>query len=127
MIATEGQEVELRCFASGYPLPEIFWRRQDNSVLPNNKSIYKGNVLKFPSIRKEHRGTYFCVASNVVGVGARRNIDVEVKFAPSVKVARKRVGQALQGPILQNIFASSVRTKSSCNGPLHTFQLEGIA
>ena len=34
--------------------------------------------MKFPSVKKEHRGTYYCVATNVVGTGARRNIDVEV-------------------------------------------------
>ena len=37
---------------------------------------------------KEHRGTYFCVATNVVGTGARRNVDVEVTFAPLLKVQR---------------------------------------
>ena len=47
-------------------------------------------------IRKEHRGTYFCVATNVVGQGARRNIDVEVEFSPIMKIPRARVGQALQ-------------------------------
>ena len=60
------------------------------------RSVYKGNVLEFPLVHKDHRGTYYCVATNVVGVGARRNVDVEVEFAPSIKVVRKRVGQALQ-------------------------------
>ena len=46
--------------------------------------------------RKEHRGTYYCVATNVVGQGARRNVDVEVEFKPIMKIPRKRVGQALQ-------------------------------
>ena len=75
---------------------DIYWRRQDNAVLPLNTSIFKGNILEIPVIRKDHRGTYYCVASNVVGQGARRNIDVEVEFSPSIKVVRKRVGQALQ-------------------------------
>lgn len=78
MVATEGQRVELRCYASGYPPPEIYWRRQDNAVLPTNTSVFKGNVLSFPNVKKEHRGTYYCVATNVVGQGARRNVDVEV-------------------------------------------------
>jgi hypothetical protein len=55
--------------------------------------VYKGHVLEFPVLQKEHRGTYYCVATNVVSVGARRNVDVEVEFAPSIKVVRKRVGQ----------------------------------
>ena len=48
--------------------------------------MYKGNVLVFESVRKEHRGTYYCVATNVVGRGSRRNVDVEVEFAPQIKV-----------------------------------------
>ena len=71
-------------------------RRQDNAVLPTNTSIFKGNVLEFDYVRKEHRGTYYCVATNVVGQGARRNVDVEVEFSPVMKIPRKRVGQALQ-------------------------------
>jgi hypothetical protein len=54
------------------------------------------NLTPILQLQKEHRGTYYCVATNVVGQGARRNIDVEVEFAPSIKVVRKRVGQALQ-------------------------------
>ncbi len=42
--------------------------------------VFQGNILKFDSIKKEHRGTYYCVATNVVGTGARRNIDVEVSL-----------------------------------------------
>merc|ERR1719507_3006744 len=96
VVAVEGQRVELRCYASGYPPPEIYWRRQDNAVLPTNTSIFKGNELVFPNVRKEHRGTYYCVATNVVGRGSRRNVDVEVEFSPQIKIPRKRLGQALQ-------------------------------
>ena len=37
VVATEGQRVELKCYASGYPPPDIYWRRQDNALLPNNR------------------------------------------------------------------------------------------
>jgi hypothetical protein len=37
VVAVEGQRVELRCYASGYPPPDIYWRRQDNALLPNNR------------------------------------------------------------------------------------------
>jgi len=96
IVVEEGDSVELKCYASGYPPPEIYWRRQDNAVLPTKTSIFKGNVLKFDSVKKEDRGTYYCVASNVVGSGARRNVDVEVYFKPVINVPRKRLGQALQ-------------------------------
>merc|ERR1719322_1012768 len=101
VVVVEGQDVELKCFASGYPPPEIYWRRQDNDPLPKNafgeqSSVFKGNILRIANVTKDNRGTYYCVATNVVGQGARRNVDVEVEFAPVLKIPRKRLGQALQ-------------------------------
>jgi hypothetical protein len=100
-VVVEGQDVELKCLASGYPPPEIYWRRQDNDPLPKNadgvqSSIVKGNILSIRNVTKDNRGTYYCVATNVVGQGARRNVDVEVEFAPVLRLPRKRLGQALQ-------------------------------
>merc|ERR1712045_979144 len=89
-------EVVLKCYASGYPPPGIYWRRQNNVQLPTGGLIYKGNVLTMEKVERMHRGTYYCVATNVVGTGARRNIDVEVEHTPSIKIPRKRLGQALQ-------------------------------
>jgi len=58
--------------------------------------ISRGNVLKIARIHKEDRGTYYCVAENGVGKGNRRNIAVEVEFAPVITAPRPRLGQALQ-------------------------------
>lgn len=52
--------------------------------------------MKIPVITKEDRGTYYCVAENGVGRGSRRNIAVEVEFAPVITVPKPRLGQALQ-------------------------------
>lgn len=95
-IVSEGQMVNLECYSGGYPPPRVSWRRENNAILPTGGSIYRGNVLKIASIRKEDRGTYYCVAENGVGKGARRNIAVEVEFAPVITVPKPRQGQALQ-------------------------------
>ena len=58
-------------------------------------SGFRGNILVIHQIKKEARGTYYCVAENDVGKGARRNIAVEVEFAPVLTVDRPRYGQAL--------------------------------
>ena len=55
-------------------------------------------MLQIASIRKEDRGTYYCIAENGVGRGARRNINVEVEFSPIVKATRPRVYQVIPGP-----------------------------
>lgn len=96
LVVSEGQPVQLECYAGGFPLPRISWRRENNAILPTGGSIYRGNTLKIPKIRKEDRGTYYCVAENGVGRGARRNINVEVEFAPVITAPRPRLGQALQ-------------------------------
>lgn len=59
-------------------------------------ATYTGSVLKINSVRKEDRGTYYCVADNGVSKGDRRNINLEVEFAPVITVPRPRLGQALQ-------------------------------
>ncbi|XP_056638074.1 lachesin [Diorhabda carinulata] len=96
IVVSEGEAVEMECYAGGYPTPRISWRRENNAILPTGGSIYRGNILKIRSIRKEDRGTYYCVAENGVGRGTKRNIAVEVEFAPVVVVPRPRLGQALQ-------------------------------
>lgn len=95
VVASEGQEVKLQCYASGFPFPRIYWRRENNAILPTGGSIYRGNILIIPKVQREYRGTYYCVADNGVRKGARRNINVEVEFAPIVRAPRPRVGQAL--------------------------------
>ena len=46
---------------------------------------YRGNVLTINSVKKEDRGTYYCVADNGIGKPAQRNVAVEVEFPPSVE------------------------------------------
>ncbi|XP_053622060.1 lachesin isoform X1 [Plodia interpunctella] len=96
LVASEGESAQMNCYAGGFPPPKIYWRRENNAILPTGGSIYNGNVLKITHIHKEDRGTYYCVAENGVGKGARRNINLEVEFAPVVTVPRPRLGQALQ-------------------------------
>lgn len=99
VIVSEGETVYLYCYASGYPQPTISWRRDNSAALSTGRtggSIYRGNALKIPNISKTDRGTYYCVAQNGVGRGMKRNIAVEVEFAPVISIKRPRQGQALQ-------------------------------
>lgn len=66
-----------------------------NLPIPDS-ATYVGNTLRIKSVKKEDRGTYYCVADNGVSKGDRRNINVEVEFAPVITVPRPRLGQALQ-------------------------------
>lgn len=41
LIVVEGQQVKLECYAGGFPLPRISWRRENNAILPTGGSIYR--------------------------------------------------------------------------------------
>ncbi|XP_050035352.1 lachesin isoform X2 [Dermacentor andersoni] len=99
VIASTGQNITLECYATGNPTPHISWRRENNDLLPTGGAVYRGNILNIFNVSKNDRGTYYCIADNGVGNGARRNIGVEVEFAPVVSVDRPRYGQALQNPM----------------------------
>ncbi|KAL7648845.1 UNVERIFIED_CONTAM: hypothetical protein RMT77_000764 [Armadillidium vulgare] len=89
-----GTPVKLECYATGIPTPKVSWRRENNALLPTGGSVFSGNQLLIPSIRKEDRGTYYCIAENGVGQGARRNINVEVEFKPVITALKPIVKQA---------------------------------
>jgi len=83
VIVNQYDSATLECTAKGSPEPRIEWRRENNAVLPTGGIIYKGTKLKIHSVKKEDRGTYFCVADNGVGSPAKRHVALDVEFAPS--------------------------------------------
>jgi len=83
VIVNQYESATLECTAKGSPEPRIEWRRENNAVLPTGGIIYKGVKLKIHSVKKEDRGTYFCVADNGVGNPAKRHVALDVEFAPS--------------------------------------------
>ncbi|KFB51715.1 AGAP007500-PA-like protein [Anopheles sinensis] len=34
LVVSEGQPAQMECYASGYPVPQITWRRENNAILP---------------------------------------------------------------------------------------------
>ena len=94
VVVQENSPAELLCHALGSPRPSVSWRRENNAILPTGGIQYRGNVLKIHSVKKEDRGTYYCVADNGVGKPARRNVAVEVEFPPDVSVPSPTIEQA---------------------------------
>lgn len=44
LVVSEGQPVQLECYAGGFPSPRISWRRENNAILPTGGSIYRYNT-----------------------------------------------------------------------------------
>lgn len=95
----DGSKIQLGCYATGNPKPQITWRRQNNDILPTGSPVYKGNILVIYNVTKEDRGTYYCIANNGVGREAKRNVRLFVEFAPEVIVEQKEYSQAIGYPI----------------------------
>jgi neuronal growth regulator 1 len=37
IVTTEGEQVLMECYATGFPTPKIVWRRENNALLPTGK------------------------------------------------------------------------------------------
>lgn len=40
LVASEGNSVQMECYAGGYPHPTITWRRENNAILPTGKKPF---------------------------------------------------------------------------------------
>ncbi|EDX06780.1 GD10889 [Drosophila simulans] len=53
VVASEGSEVQMECYASGYPTPTITWRRENNAILPTGEfpQLFVGDYLGLRWVR----------------------------------------------------------------------------
>lgn len=95
IVVSESNPVNLECYAGGTPKPLISWKRENDALLPTGGAVYRGNVLKINSVKKDDRGTYYCMADNKVGEVVKKSIALEVEFPPNVMANRQWVQQAV--------------------------------
>lgn len=95
IVVSESNPVSLECYAGGTPKPLISWKRENDAILPTGGTVYRGNVLKINSVKKDDRGTYYCTADNKVGEVVERSIALEVEFPPNVRADKQWVQQAV--------------------------------
>ncbi|XP_070551646.1 limbic system-associated membrane protein-like [Ptychodera flava] len=85
----------LRCAATGSPVPVITWTRYKNS-LPNGDILFHGEELELINMTSTDRGTYQCVASNVVGT-ASDTVKVTMNYKPNIIVLKPEVRTRING------------------------------
>lgn len=91
---TIGGNITLECQAFGKPSPNITWKREDGSRLPNGNFQYRGARLQLITLGKKDRGNYICVADNSVRPPASFKVQVRIFYAPTCRAVQDTVGQA---------------------------------
>lgn len=91
----EGENVALKCSATGIPFPSYSWRLSNNSTIAMDSwrlSSVEGNRLNFTRTNRDQMGTYICIASNGVPPPAYKEIKLEITFPPLIKIQNQMVG-----------------------------------
>lgn len=86
-VILKGKTLMLWCIFSGTPLPEMRWRKSNNSVamnLPPDRVNYEsyGKTLVIRYVDFEDEGQYECEASNGVGVAKSYTMNVKIQAIP---------------------------------------------
>ncbi|XP_076305078.1 lachesin-like [Tachypleus tridentatus] len=107
-IADEMSRVSLRCQATGYPTPKIFWRREDYKDISAvsytgrrfSVSRVEGEYLNISQVTREEMGAYLCIASNGIPPSVSKRIMLEVNFRPKIRVPKQLIGATLGSQVL---------------------------
>uniref|UniRef100_A0A1B6EFL9 Ig-like domain-containing protein n=1 Tax=Clastoptera arizonana TaxID=38151 RepID=A0A1B6EFL9_9HEMI len=93
MIVQEGANVTLRCAASGYPAPNITWRREGGDLLPSmdgkEVNVVDGPELYIQHATRRHMGAYLCIASNGIPPSVMKRMMLVVNFPPMVWISKR--------------------------------------
>lgn len=71
----QGQSTEIRCIATGYPVPSVKWTKLGEELRRNSEQI--GSTLYIRNAQMEDRGVYVCVATNQNGI-EQQSVFVEI-------------------------------------------------
>ncbi|XP_054706546.1 hemicentin-1-like [Uloborus diversus] len=102
-VVEERAKVSLRCGASGYPSPQISWRRENQKDINlgpvgNTENIVQrveGEFLNLTQVTREDMGAYLCIASNGVPPSVSKRILLQVNFQPKIRVANQMVRSSM--------------------------------
>ncbi|XP_075909053.1 contactin-4-like [Petromyzon marinus] len=101
IIAVQGHNLKLECFALGNPVPRLSWSRAGGELPPSARLSESGSLLEIREVRESDGGTYTCSARNAAG-GNAANGTVTVRAAPRwllpLRDAELGVHEALRWP-----------------------------
>lgn len=113
MDVEEGDDLELRCKATGVPEPNISWFWRSLLITDGKEKLTtEGEKLFLPKIQRYQSGMYICLANNEVPPAVNRPIEIKVQYPPVVKLLNTRLGQVIgKETMLECIVTSYPRAK----------------
>ena len=81
-----GQDVLIKCQASGDPHPDIVWTREGQDIDISKVRIVHGQGLRIADVQPSDEGRYICSAKNLVG-NVLSSATLRVLEAPVISVA----------------------------------------
>nr|ASU04347.1 Dscam5 [Mesobuthus martensii] len=80
----DGQNIQISCPVSGYPIEKIYWER-DGRTLPHNhrqRSFNNGTLVIQEVQKRNDGGRYTCIAEDNKGRSARRDVTMTIMAPP---------------------------------------------
>jgi hypothetical protein len=68
VVVTASESAVFQCKATGFPKPQIRWKKLDANLPRSRTSISREDSLTISRVQKSDAGTYVCVAESVFGV-----------------------------------------------------------
>ncbi|CAM1303010.1 Uncharacterised protein g3435 [Pycnogonum litorale] len=95
---SEGEDVRINCYVSGYPLKDIKWSRGDHSYLPHTSKTFPNGTLTLYDVENEEtEGQYICTAGNGQGQWSDKNLWVTIIRKPTLLPLHVPHGQIVEG------------------------------
>ncbi|KAL1110473.1 hypothetical protein AAG570_008001 [Ranatra chinensis] len=94
IIVQEGENVRLRCAATGNPRPTVQWRKLERSTIGLGKwqeNLVLGHSLNITKVNRDHMGTYMCIAGNGIPPDVNQTFIMDVHFPPLIRIENQHI------------------------------------
>ncbi|KAM6962600.1 hemicentin-1 [Aplochiton taeniatus] len=105
-----GQEVKIRCSATGHPSPRLVWTHNDMFIMGSNRHMMTPDgSLIMTRMEQKDAGVYGCLASNVAGTDTQASILTYIE-SPVVLVVQREILIGLGETTVMACSASGIPT-----------------